>query len=417
MRIVYLNPIGELGGAERSLLDIFAALKALEPSWELHLIAGADGPLLSEAIRLGVSAETLAMPEELLVLGDSAIGSERSPRKSGTLHLLRRGARAALGARRYAEIVRARLDELKPDLIHSNGIKFHLLTRLLRRLEAPVLWHIRDFIGARKLVRHALRWAAPAAAVALTNSEAVAAETRSILPTLPVRTVLNCIDTVRFSPGPGRGAWLDELAQMPAAAEGTLRVGLLASYARWKGQDLFLKAAEKVRAAAPEIPVRFYIVGGPIYKTQGSQFSIEELQTLIRRSGLSNCAGLVPFQYEPEDVYRALDIVIHASTQPEPFGRTIAEAMACGRAVIASLAGGVEELFNRDIEVLGAPPNDAAELAWRMEMLLKNPLLRQQLESAARRSAVERFSRERVGNQLRAIYGTLLQSQSPKKSP
>jgi hypothetical protein len=35
-------------------------------------------------------------------------------------------------------------------------------------------------------------------------------------------------------------------------------------------------------------------------------------------------------------VYRALDVVVHASTQPEPFGLTIVEAMACGRAVVAS---------------------------------------------------------------------------------
>jgi glycosyltransferase involved in cell wall biosynthesis len=43
-------------------------------------------------------------------------------------------------------------------------------------------------------------------------------------------------------------------------------------------------------------------------------------------------------------VYRSLDIVVHASTKPEPFGRTIAEAMACGRAVLLSRESGVAEL-------------------------------------------------------------------------
>src|SRR5437764_15160707 len=100
MRIVYLNPIGALGGAERSLLDIFAALRTLEPEWKLHLISGVEGPLLNEALKLGVSAETLPMPEELLVLGDSQMNSRGAAKVGAALRLLNRGARAALGARR-----------------------------------------------------------------------------------------------------------------------------------------------------------------------------------------------------------------------------------------------------------------------------------------------------------------------------
>ena len=41
---------------------------------------------------------------------------------------------------------------------------------------------------------------------------------------------------------------------------------------------------------------------------------------------------------------RALDVVVHASTQPEPFGLVIAEAMACGRAVVVSSGGGAAEI-------------------------------------------------------------------------
>ena len=54
--------------------------------------------------------------------------------------------------------------------------------------------------------------------------------------------VYNAIDTVQFSPGVGDGARLDELAGLPAASEGTIRVGLVATYARWKGQDLFIES-------------------------------------------------------------------------------------------------------------------------------------------------------------------------------
>ena len=42
----------------------------------------------------------------------------------------------------------------------------------------------------------------------------------------------------------------------------------------------------------------------------------------------------------------ALDIVVHASTQPEPFGRVIVEAMACRKAVVSSGIGGAGEILS-----------------------------------------------------------------------
>ncbi|HLX62128.1 MAG TPA: glycosyltransferase family 4 protein [Planctomycetota bacterium] len=415
MRILYLNPIGALGGAERSLLDIFAALRALEPKWELHLIAGAEGALIGEAAKMSVRAEVLPMPEELLVLGDSAIGRTQADRNvrptakfGAAFRLLKRGAKAALSARRYAAQLRARVAVLRPDLIHSNGIKFHVLTRMMGKVSAPVVWHIRDFIGARRLMSRALRWAAPAASQALANSEAVAVDGRRVLTRVAVRTVLNCIDTDYFSPGAAACAQLDELAGLPAESKGTLRVGMLASYARWKGQDLFLRAAAELRKSAPELAVRFYVVGGPIYKTQGSQFSLDELRALARELGIAECVGFVAFQDQPVEIYRALDVVVHASTQPEPFGRTIAEAMSCGRAAIATMGGGVGELFTPGVEALAVRANDAGELALRIEWLLKNARVREELGLAARAVAVQRFSRARMGRELREVYGGLV---------
>src|SRR4051812_6736193 len=73
--------------------------------------------------------------------------------------------------------------------------------------------------------------------------------------------------------------------------------------------------------------------------------------------------GFVPFQARVEAVYRALDVVVHASTRPEPFGLTIAEAMACGRPLVAARAGGAAELFEDEVEALGLPEVSAGALA------------------------------------------------------
>src|SRR5262249_52926653 len=156
--------------------------------------------------------------------------------------------------------------------------------------------------------------------------------------------VANAIDLNRFQPGPGAGAWLDRLAGLPSAAPGAVRVGLVATYARWKGHDVFLAAAHRLRQVAWP-PLRFYVIGGRIDRTAGSQWTPAELQARAGVLPAEGRLGFVPFQNDLAPFYRALDIVVHASTRPEPFGLTIAEAMACGRAVVVTRSGGAAELF------------------------------------------------------------------------
>jgi len=94
-----------------------------------------------------------------------------------------------------------------------------------------------------------------------------------------------------------------------------------------------------VRGCPPR-PARFYVIGGPVYLTHGSQVSRGELENHCQMLGLDGWVGLIGFQQDPAEIYPALDVVVHASTRPEPFGLTVVEAMACGRAVIATEAGG-----------------------------------------------------------------------------
>src|SRR5438132_13392069 len=71
MRITYLNPVGALGGAERSLLDMMASVRQAMPSAELSLIVGTPGLLIDEAQKIGIRVVPLLMPPDLVGLGDS----------------------------------------------------------------------------------------------------------------------------------------------------------------------------------------------------------------------------------------------------------------------------------------------------------------------------------------------------------
>jgi glycosyltransferase involved in cell wall biosynthesis len=227
-----------------------------------------------------------------------------------------------------------------------------------------------------------------------------------VLPGVRVETVYNGIDTSYFTPGTAGGCDLDALAGLSPTPAGTLRVGLVATYARWKGQDVFIDAAGDA-ARAGLAGVRFYIVGGPVYTTAGSQWTDAELRERIAACGLEGLCGLVPFQSELAPVYRALDVVVHASTRPEPFGRTIAEAMACGRAVVVALAGGAAELVTDGRDAVGVAPGDAAALAAAITRLCRDPEARTVLGVAARATAVARFDRGVMGGELLRVYDSL----------
>src|SRR5262249_32321321 len=159
-----------------------------------------------------------------------------------------------------------------------NGLKCHLLAGLVARRSVPVIWHIRDFLTARPVMGKLLRRFARAPAAAIANSKATAADASRVLPACRIEAIYNRIDTHFFCPGPADSAVLDRLADLPSAPSATPRIGLVATYARWKGQDVFLNAAAKVIREFPGTPPRFYIVGGPVYSTVGSQFSVEELR-------------------------------------------------------------------------------------------------------------------------------------------
>jgi glycosyltransferase involved in cell wall biosynthesis len=184
-------------------------------------------------------------------------------------------------------------------------------------------------------------------------------------------------------------------------------VGLIDTYARWKGHDVFLEAAARLANIFRERPLRFYIVGGPIYQTRGSQYDQGELREMARRLGIADRVGFVDFQVNVVPVYRALDVVVHASTTPEPFGLTIIEAMACGKPVVASLAGGVADIIQTSYDAIGVSTGDEEGLVGAIRMLLENSQLRAELGVRARQTVCEKFAQDRVGPQMLELYRVL----------
>ncbi len=400
MKVTYLSQAAYLGGAETSLLEILASLKRSEPGWELSLVAPGDGLLVSRARALGRPTTVLPFPAVLARLGEPRQGAGV---RAG-LGRLGRLPHLAWAAASYGRRLRRLLATAHPQIVHANGVKMHLLGAWARPLDSALVWHVHDYIGPRRATARLLRRYAGRCAAVVANSRSVADDVRSVLgDRVNISTIYNAVDLRRFAPT-GPVLDLDALAGFPRAEPGTVKVGLVATFARWKGHDRFLEAL----ATLPDTPaVRGYVIGAPIYETDGSQRSLEELRRLARDLGISARVGFTGFVEEPASAMRALDIVVHASTEPEPFGLVIAESMACGRAVIAVQAGGAAEIIDDGVTALALRPGDSSHLAACIARLAIDPALRARLGQAARASAVERFDSRRLASELLPIYQRL----------
>jgi glycosyltransferase involved in cell wall biosynthesis len=402
MRVVYLNPCGQMGGAEMSLLDLLVSVRSAEPTWKFSMVLGEDGPLVQQAEAAGVTVIVAPFPRELARLGDSG---------GAGLQALWSCLKAVAGTLGYASHLRRALAELEPDIVHTNGFKMHVLGAWSHPRNTPVIWHVRDYVSTRPLMKQLLRWHAGRVAAAIGNSNSVANDIQTVCgPELETLAIYNAIDLQRYSPA-GEKIDLDSLAGLTPAPAGTVRVGLAATLAHWKGHAVFLRALARL---PQDLPYRAYVIGGAIYQTENSQRTLDELRALAVELGISEKVGFTGYVADAPCAIRALDVLVHASTQPEPFGRVIAEGMACGRAVIASAGGGAAELISEGKDALAHPPGDDQALAARISELVRDPELRARLGRAGRITAERRFDRSRLAAQLIPLYRRLAGQTAPQ---
>jgi glycosyltransferase involved in cell wall biosynthesis len=394
MRVAFLSVSDQIGGSEVMLLQIFAALGRSRPSWPLHVVVPGTGPLADRAATAGAHVVAVPMPASLATLGDWGAGR-------GSAALALRLLRAAVDLPAYEGRLREVLSAIGPDVLHTNGFKAHIVGARARRLCGGLVWHVHEYVGSRPMTRRLVRLYARRAGIIVANSESVAADVRRVAgERADVRVVYNAVDLDRFSPA-GAAVDLDARCGLDPAPAGTVRVGLVATFSRWKGHETFLHA---LAALSPASPIRGYVIGGALYDTDGSQHAATELRALAASLGLDGRVGFTGFVDSVDGVMRALDVVVHASTLPEPFGLVIAEAMACGRAVITSGTGGAAELVRDGVDAVTHRPGDPVDLAARIAMLAADAPLRARLGHAARESATRRFDATRLAREFAAIY-------------
>ena len=395
MEILHLVSSGQLGGTEASVLEMIGSVRAAYPAWQVRVVVPESGAFVRRLRQNGIAVDVLPFPARLARLGETG----RAGSGAGRALLAAEIAATGPSVLAYARRLKAAIGTTQ--VIHAHGFKMQVLAAMVRPAGARLLWHLHDYVSTRPAGGRLLRTLAGRCSAAIANSHSVASDASRVLgDSTRIETVLNAVDLDCFHPT-GDTLDLDRLGGAAPASTGTVRAGLVATFGRWKGHATFFDALSRLPA---RVPVRGYVIGGPSYRTVGSQHSEAELRAIASHFNLGDRLVFTGPCSDPASAMRALDIVVHASTQPEPFGMVIAEAMACGCAVVISRAGGAAELVVDDVDGWTHEPGDAAGLAQVLERAAGVPADRVRIGAAARCTAQRRFDRARLARELAPIY-------------
>jgi glycosyltransferase involved in cell wall biosynthesis len=121
--------------------------------------------------------------------------------------------------------------------------------------------------------------------------------------------------------------------------------------------------------------------------------------------GVADRVHFAGFQDDVPAWMKAMDVILHTSTEPEPFGRVIVEGMAAARPVIAAAAGGVPEIVRHRRNGWLVKPGDVAALAEAIGALRADPALARRLADQGRADAQTEFSVEQYLQRMMQAIG------------
>jgi glycosyltransferase involved in cell wall biosynthesis len=337
-------------------VDRLTASLSAEVSFDLFVPAEGDYPAATRAVRI-----------HEVPLADARTDIEH------WLHYCQAAARLAAPAARAA------------DLLHCHDWMTVLAGLRLRQTTGkPLVYnvHLPQNTGLRMALENLGLLAAD---LVLVNSQAVREELMERrLPVRRFEVVPNGVDLDTFRPA----------ADWPRDGGYVLFVGRLVAQ---KGVDLLLRAFDAVLQRCPES--RLLVVGDgelELYLDRLARFL--GFPDRVSFAGWRTGAALV-------ELYQGAQMVVVPSYY-EPFGIVALEAMACGRPVIASRVGGLQEIVTDGVEGYLVEVGDHRRLAGRLASLILNPELRARMGAAALRRAAE-FGWRRVAGETLALYREL----------
>jgi glycosyltransferase involved in cell wall biosynthesis len=371
-RILYVHGIEAVGGAERDLVSL---LKTLDrQKWEPHVVCSGTGPFRDQLQAVAVPTHALSLP----------------PWRKVHSFFQRRSA-----VRRLEALV----NQLDPAMIHVNDIWWvpHTVRAIANRRSnpVPIVAHVRQEIEPAKVRRYELDRVEAVIAISRQIEQSLIAGGVSVK---SVRTVYSGIDLSE------RQLTHDDQAirQMIGIPNGAVLLGTIANLFPRKGYEVMLRALPAIIRAIPT--VHYVIVG-----SDDNDYA-DRLKRLAHELKIADRVHIVGFQDPVQPFLASFDLYVHPALM-EGFGIAVVEAMAMGKAVVATTTGGLPEVVAQGETGLLVPPGDVESLAATVVSLLQDRVRREQMGRCGRTRVHEQFSLGASVAHMEQLYGEVLAAQ------
>ncbi len=391
MRILLVDHVSKvLGGAEVNVLELLAD-PAVRARWQVQVACAPGSPLADRVAALGWPVVPHQFGDALNEL--RVVGRQFNPWAK---------ARGWLELRRAAQRLRATVEANRPDVLLSCTNKDHFAAGAVgRACGIPSVWWINDILSAdffgwpvrRVFVHKARRLATRLTPV---SDFGRAALIREGVPAERCVRIHNGIPLERYGRRPER-ALRRELGLGPEVP----LFGVVGRITPWKGQDFFVRlAAEWARQGRPGV---FAIIGRAFNEDAGYE---QAVRSRIVAEGLEQRVRCVPFQPDVAAALSSLDVLVHTSMKPEPFGRVLIEAMAVGTPVVAARGGGTSEIVTDSVTGRLVGIGDLNGYVQALDAALREGSTR--WVGPARQAVETRFSLGRVVEDFDQVFSSVM---------
>ena len=281
------------------------------------------------------------------------------------------------------------------DIVHANDLRMNLTWSATTRLTGrPFVWHQRTLPYSSSALWHGIELLSDHIIyISEAVSKAIPATRRtptSIIPNpvglpqaLPSRAAAKCAIAKEFG--------FDPMTRI---------IGLVGRIVQWKRPDVFVRSGACLARRAPDLSLAFVIIG------HDEEEKIPELRDLAISLGIGEQVYFAGFRHPIEQWILGLDLLT-ATSEREPFGRTLIEAMALGTPVVASRSLGHIEIIDNERTGVLVPPNDPGAFAAAAHRILNDGEFAAALAAEGRTHALSRYSVERHVRMVTSIYDSL----------
>lgn len=380
-----------LGGAEVNLVELLAH-PAVPERWDVTVACSPDSPLDQALAARGIRREPYGFAPALNELRLVGRGFAPMAKLRGMLEL-----------RRASQKLSGLLDSIRPDAVLTPTNKDHFAAgSAAKPLGIPSVWWVNDLLTPdffswpvrRVFTSRARSLATRLLPVSQAGAEALVQEG---IPSHRITPIPNGIPLARYA----------RTATRPLRVEvglhrGEPLIGVVGRITPWKGQDLFVQIANAWAKAGRS--GRFVVIGRAFNEDEAYEARV---RAAVSAAGLGSRVHFVPFQSDIAAALSSLDVLLHTSLKPEPFGRVVIEAMAAGTPVIAARAGGIPGILTHGVDGLMANPGDVQDYVRQLALLTEDPGLGDRLSAAALKKVAQNFSLDRVFQDFESVFESL----------